>query len=1220
MTTSSRAEKKADKLAAKQASKEEAARAKAEKDAAKQARTAEAARAKAEKHAAKQASKEEKRKPSPEADPVEPPRSKPHKVIRVAEPPRPPALGARADRKAKKAKKGSTRGDMRRAWRLFKRFKGSPKIYIVGMILLAFEAATAVIEPYPIAFLIDFLNGNKPNLRELGGPEILSSIRFETILVLTLAVVLIAAINSAADSLTEICMARGGRSLGYSIRTAMYAHLQRLPLAYHDSKRTGDVLTRVTGDVLVVEEFVVKSVSNIVGSLLVLVGSFTFLMFQSWRVAVVALFVVPLLAIISRFYSIRIKMASKTQRGKEGELASTAQEMLTSIRLVQSYGRGSVDLNRFSDQTAKSMHASVDASNIQAQFSFVIALVEALAISAVVWLGVWLVDRDAITIGTLVLFILLLQNMFKPARKIVSEWYKIGKVYASVERIDDLLDRQVMVEDLPDAVEAPDLQGRLTFRHVAFTYPAEHADGTSAVGRPAVLEDVDFEVAPGEVVSLVGPSGAGKSTVAQLVPRLYDPDAGEVLIDGIPIRSMTLASLRSQVSLVLQDTVLLAGSVAENIAYGIEDATQEDIEAAAKLANAHSFILDLPDGYETNLGERGSTLSGGQRQRLAIARAFIRRTPLLILDEPTTGLDTESAEVVVDALATLMRGKTTIVISHDPGLIQRSERILVVADGKVSEAQPPKAPASKPDDSDAGPDVPEPVVTGLVAPKRRRAAKAHARTTTKAAPVPTPSRPPAVLGTRAKSIPTLVDSIRKRLPGLVKAMDSDFVAERIGQQLLGADSTVESVDVGKVWLREDGTCSLSYQLRLVNAGGEPSDHTVLGRVLRSDEAASEYVRHRVRRMTEMRSGVFGPWQESSAVAPDSGLALHPFPIDPALPTLIPATNPSVVRNLVKFAGIDELPVAETVHHPREGACVLRYRFPGDSSGSTLGTDMFGKVYGDDSGDAIARNLKALTQGPEGQLLDAPVRFPRPVVYSASLRLLITEALPGEALVPSMLKSILSDVPPHSRKENKARTDALRNAVRASAEALAVLHSTTAPASVHSMSDDLAGLRRELDVVGRVWPEVADDLRGRVDGLFWNAPEVPSLVLSHGDFTPSQVLIDDGTAAIVDMDTLCWADPALDLGRYLAHLDVLATKLSGHDARPLVDDLSEAFVESYSAAAPSTSGGVVDRVGFYRALTLTRTAVHACRQTKDQRLDVALSLLDTVHADTRPWSS
>jgi ABC-type multidrug transport system fused ATPase/permease subunit len=332
------------------------------------------------------------------------------------------------------------------------------------------------------------------------------------------------------------------------------------------------------------------------------------------------------------------------------------------------------------------MRASLGAANIQAQFSFVVALVEALAICAVVWLGVWLVDRSAITVGTLVLFILLLQNMFKPARKIVSEWYKIGKVFASVERIDDLLDRDVVVQDWPDAVAAPTLTGALRFDHVSFAYPAEHEDGSAASQRPKVLHDIDFDVAPGEVVSLVGYSGAGKSTIAQLVPRLYDPDEGAVLVDGIDLRLLTLSSLRSQVSLVHQDSVLLSGTVAENIGYGIADATQERIEAAARMANAHSFIMAMPDGYDTQLGERGSMLSGGQRQRIAIARAFIRETPILILDEPTTGLDLESTQLVLTALRSLMDGKTTIIISHDPGLIRCADRILVIADGYIAES------------------------------------------------------------------------------------------------------------------------------------------------------------------------------------------------------------------------------------------------------------------------------------------------------------------------------------------------------------------------------------------------------------------------------------------------------------------------------------------------------------------------------------------------------
>ena len=1082
--------------------------------------------------------------------------------------------------------------DLRRTFRLFRRFTGSRKPYVAGLLLLMVEAGTAVLEPWPIAYLVDYLQGARPDLQGLG---LLPSARTTTILVLTVAIIVLAAANSAADSLTEVSMARAGRSLGYSIRVAMYSHLQRLSLAYHDKRRTGDVLTRVTGDVLVVEDFVVKSVSNIVGSLMVLVGSFLFLLYRSWNVALVALVVVPLLAVVSNHYSRRIKTASKTQRDREGDLASTTQEMLTSIRLVQSYGRGVVDLARFSGQTESSMQASLVAANIQARFSFAIALLEAFAISAVIWLGVWLLDRQAITVGTLVLFVLLLQNMFKPARKIVSEWYKVGKVFASVERIDDLLDREVVVSDAPDAVPAPPLEGRLAFRHVGFTYPVEHEDGTRGESRAPVLKDIDFEVSPGEVVALVGPSGAGKSTIAQLVPRLYDADEGEVLVDGLGVRTLTLASLREQVSVVLQDTVLLSGTVAENIGYGIADAAPEDIEAAARMANAHDFIMAMPDGYATQLGERGSTLSGGQRQRLAIARAFIRQAPILILDEPTTGLDRESADVVVSALRSLIDGTTTIVISHDPALVRCADRVMVISDGSIIEEEP----------------------------QVRRRTPAHARTpvvTAERAATPEDGRSPAVANACASSRePTpeerereaearkvLLRPLLDRLPGLACALDVDVVGERIQRQLLRPDALITRIATAKHWMSGDGTFALRYQLRASVDGDDLGDLQVSGRVHRESDSAEAS-------LSALEACRTGPWRRSTAVLGEARLALAAFPVDPDLPTLPLAMNPDALRGLAYSGRGDVQPAVEVAHRPREGACVLRYLFfrqDGRPDGRPRRV-LYGKVYADDRGQRVDGYLRSLERDRLARHSLRAARFPTSVAYLPETRLLVTSELAGEARVPHLLKATQG-----SNGAAAAAAAELRVAVRNAGRALAALHSgDVAEAPVHRPADEVASLRRDLAAVEEVWPDVAARVARAIDPPSRIVPNVRRLVLSHGDFTPSQVLGLDGHApAVLDLDTLRWADPAEDLGRYLAHVALLAAKAGDPSPGDTLEHLAEELVGGYvEATARPTPVPAPDRIAYYMGTTLARSALNSCRQLKTQRLELALSLLENTYA-------
>ncbi len=587
--------------------------------------------------------------------------------------------------------------EIRRAARLAGRFtSGQRRNFVMAGIMLILEAWSAVQIPLVIAYLIDSYLG--PRLAQLSGksvPPPLSPLMYfglptlidrdvDTILIVTIGIVLLTLINSATDSIAEIYLAKGGRLLGLNMRVALYSHLQRLSLAFYGQQRTGDLLTRVTSDVTALEDFVTVSLSDIVGSILLIGFILYTITINAWQVALMALVIIPIMALVSNYFSQRIKSASKKQRAREGDLAASAQEMLTSIRVIQTYGRGGDQTKRFAAQSGKTMESALEAARLQALFSGVVSVLESVAVAVVIWLGVWLIFRSSIGfgIGLLYAFIKYIQDMFKPTKKIIKEWNTFGKIYASVERIGEIFDRQPAVQDEPGATEAPPLKGQIEYQHVSFAYQVEDEKSGESQLRLA-LRGINLSVAPGEVVALVGGSGAGKSTVAQLLPRLYDPHAGKILIDSHDIREWTLASLRAQMSMVLQEAILFTGTVAENIAYGVEKATREEIIAAAMQANAHEFIERLPNGYDTLLGERASNLSGGQRQRLAIARAFIRNTPILILDEPTTGLDAESTDLVLLALRTLMKGKATVIISHDLNLIRHADKIVAIKQGEV---------------------------------------------------------------------------------------------------------------------------------------------------------------------------------------------------------------------------------------------------------------------------------------------------------------------------------------------------------------------------------------------------------------------------------------------------------------------------------------------------------------------------------------------------------
>ncbi|HMD81443.1 MAG TPA: ABC transporter ATP-binding protein [Anaerolineales bacterium] len=570
------------------------------------------------------------------------------------------------------------------------RFSGnSRRNFFLAALMLVFEqvAATAVGWVAP-GLVLDHVGRRLSEMRVNSAAIGITAEDVRVLAVITVALIVLTMLNSFCDSLAEIYLAQGGRKVGYNMRVFLYGHLQKLSLSFHSQSRTGDILTRVTSDVAAVENFIIGNLSDFVGSALALVVRMAAIFWIAWQVGVVALIIIPLMGLISNYFSNLIKTASKKLRSSEGDLASAAQEMLASIRVVQVYGQGDYEQSMFSGQSQKAMNAALEAATYQARFSWVISVFGAISTSAVIWVGTWLVFGRPfqMQVGDLSRFIVWIDEMFKPSKRLISEWNAFGKLYASLERINDLIELKPDVQDKPGAIAVESLSGQIEFRNVVFSYPSIESSKKKGDGKSRpTLNGLSFTIKPGQVIALVGHTGAGKSTVAQLIPRLYDPNEGQILMDGRDIRDYTLESLRAQMSMVLQESILFTGTIVENIAYGRPDATGIEIIEAAKDANADEFISKFEDGYYTILAERGANLSGGQRQRIAIARAFVRDTPILILDEPSTGLDAESTDLVLQALRKLMKGKTTIIISHELNLIREADQIIVIKEGQVEQ-------------------------------------------------------------------------------------------------------------------------------------------------------------------------------------------------------------------------------------------------------------------------------------------------------------------------------------------------------------------------------------------------------------------------------------------------------------------------------------------------------------------------------------------------------
>jgi ABC-type multidrug transport system fused ATPase/permease subunit len=558
---------------------------------------------------------------------------------------------------------------------LVRPYRGTLFVILMAMLV---ETAMSVAGPWPLKIILDNVIGShklSPWLDNLLRPILSGGSKMQIAAAAAIAAVLIAVVGAVASYVANYYTTSVGQWVANDLRIRTYHHLQQLSLSYYDNHQTGTILSTITSDVQTIQAFASSSTLGIAVDMFTIVAMLFIMFWLNWDFTLIAVAVTPfMLLLVSRFKKV-VKKATHQVRKEQSKIVSVVEAGLQSMRVVKAFGREGLA----EDELAEVSHATVDASlkarRVKALLSPIVSITVAACTAVVLWRGSALILAGIMTAGELTVFLSYLTKFFKPVQDLATMTNTIAQAAVGVDRVRAILDADTIIPERPDAREPPALRGDIEFEHVAFAYSAD----------TPVLKDVNFKIKEGQLVGVVGPTGGGKSTIVSLIPRFYDPSAGVVKIDGVDIREFKFHAMRDQIGYVLQETVLFEGTVRDNIAYGRKGVTEQQILEAAKLANADEFIARMPHGYDTMVGERGETLSGGQRQRIGIARAVIRNNPILILDEPTAALDTESERLVIDALEKLMKGRTVITIAHRLSTIRDANKIIVLKEGVVAE-------------------------------------------------------------------------------------------------------------------------------------------------------------------------------------------------------------------------------------------------------------------------------------------------------------------------------------------------------------------------------------------------------------------------------------------------------------------------------------------------------------------------------------------------------
>jgi ABC-type multidrug transport system fused ATPase/permease subunit len=544
-----------------------------------------------------------------------------------------------------------------------------------SVLVTVVSALAALLGPWPLKVVVDNVLDKRPLSHAVA--QLLGRFGANQIDLLIIAVVFglsVALLTNGLAVIGNYVNTKIQQFITLDFRSELFLHAQKLSLAFHDRRRSGMVIYMINsqGDA---PAGLILTIPMLAESALTLIGMFWICYRMDWELSLISLAVVPFLYYSVGYYATHIQGRLQQVIGLEAESLSVIHESLSMMRVITAFGREEHEYRRFRQQTAKAVAARVNVTVRQTVFSLVVNMITAVGSSLVLGIGAYHVIQGKLTVGQLLIVIGYIAAVYKPLETISYTLGSLQNIFVNLKITFDLLDTEPDIRDLPQARKIASAQGHVLYENVNFSYS----------GRTDTLKNISFSAKPGEVIGIVGPTGAGKSTLVSLLPRFYDPKGGRILLDGVDTRELTLKSLRAQVSIVLQEPLLFSGTIAENIRYGRLEAQDSDIVAAAKAANAHDFIMRLPQQYETMLGERGAAISGGERQRISVARAFLKNAPILILDEPTSSVDSKTEAVILDALDRLMVGRTTFMIAHRLSTLHEADRILVLNQGQIIE-------------------------------------------------------------------------------------------------------------------------------------------------------------------------------------------------------------------------------------------------------------------------------------------------------------------------------------------------------------------------------------------------------------------------------------------------------------------------------------------------------------------------------------------------------